>query len=99
MSSHESRRKRWFQVSNTRYQCAFGFVQQNKNAMWDGYVIYQIRPPLEKYIKGLPSIVVARPWTRKEECVGERKRAREAMMAVEQRVKEIKEKNDPDIIL
>ena len=99
MSSHEGRKKRWVQISSTRYNCAYGYIQKNKNAMWDGYVIYQIRPPLEPYIRGLPTIVAHRHWARHEECVGERKRAREAMMAVEERVKAIKTKADPDVLL
>lgn len=71
MSKHIGRGDRWYEVSNTCYTSLCGRVVQNPRGKWDAIV---------KYRRRREAGVVA-----EAEVVGEFRRAREAMMAVEDR--------------
>lgn len=95
MSKHIGRKEQWVEMSPTRHQGFFGYVSCNKNGMWDAITTYQVRQPLVKD----PRVQLERRWCFVKEYVGEYKRAREAKMAVEAKVRELKARNSPDIII
>jgi hypothetical protein len=92
MSKHIGRKQAWTETSSLRHDSAFGFVKKNTEGKWDAYVIYHVR-------SALGSTPKLRPWKKREEIIGEHKRAREAMMAVETKVKELKNLDDEDVLI
>ena len=92
MSKHQSRRNRWVKTSDLRYSGANGYVELNREGMWDAVVTYQTRRPLQE-------TPINRPWRTVKHYLNEYKRAREAMMAVEDKIKVLKKENNLDVIL
>ena len=77
MSRHTSRKERWTQVSAKEHRAAFGVVRYHAGA-WEGTVVYQQShgdDPLS--------------WKAEEMYVGRFKRPRNAMIAVEDKAREI----------
>lgn len=92
MSKHISRKQIWTETSFLRYDSTFGYVKKNTEGKWDGYAVYHVRSPLTDAVRN-------RPWRKREEIVGEHKRAREAMVAVEAKINELKKSKDEDVLL
>ncbi len=95
MSAHISRKDRWTEINPNKHVNTNGYVQKNPRGKWDAVLSYLTRSPINPREKaGTP-----RPWYTRRETVGEFKRAREGMMAIEERIKKVKDKKDPDIII
>ena len=77
MSRHTSRKERWTQVSAKEYRALFGVVRYRAGA-WEGAVLYERR-----------SEEVNGPWQAEETYAGRFKRPRNAMIAVEDKAREI----------
>ena len=77
MSRHTSRKERWTQISAKEYRAPFGVVRYLKRA-WEGTVVFEAWNE-----QGEP------PWEAKEEYAGRFKRPRNAMIAVEDKAREI----------
>lgn len=75
MSKHHSRKSRWIEVSNTCYTSLCGLVVANPRGKWDAFVKYK------KRCKHASRVY----YYEKKECIGEYRRAREAMMVVEEK--------------
>ena len=81
MSRHTSRKSRWTQVSPKEYRAAFGVVRYRAGA-WEGEVFYELRAPA--------SDDPAAAWQSEAAPVAGRfKRPRNAMMAVEEKAREV----------
>jgi hypothetical protein len=90
----KNRNERWFEVSPTRFNHLHGYVELNSFGLWNAIVVYKQRQPLRK---NQPP--VSRPWQRAVKHCGEHKRARNAMMAVEDAVKKMQaEKNEHQLL-
>jgi hypothetical protein len=82
MSRHTSRKSRWAQVSAREYRAAFGVVRYRAGA-WEGELCYERRPPAS-------ADEPAPAWRNETAAVAGRfKRPRNAMMAVEDRAREL----------
>ena len=81
MSRHTSRKERWSQVSAKEYRAAFGVVRYLKGA-WEGTVHYESWQD-----------DVQTPWQKEEAYAGRFKRPRNAMIAVEDKAREILRRN------
>jgi hypothetical protein len=79
MSRHTSRRERWTEISAKEHRSAFGWVRYRAGA-WEGTVVYEKRDE-----QGL--------WHEMNEQVGRFKRPRNAMIAVEDKAREISRRN------
>jgi hypothetical protein len=77
MSRHTSRKDRWTQISAKEYRAAFGVVRYVKRA-WEGTVFYEAWNE-----ESDPA------WTKEEAYAGRFKRPRNAMIAVEDKAREI----------
>jgi hypothetical protein len=77
MSRHTSRKDRWTQVNAKEYRAAFGVVCFVKGA-WEGTVTY------ESWHADSET-----PWQKEESYAGRFKRPRNAMIAVEDKAREI----------
>jgi hypothetical protein len=77
MSRHMSRKERWTQVNAKEYRAAFGSVRYVKRA-WEGTVLY------ESWHKGETAA-----WRAEAAFAGRFKRPRNAMIAVEDKAREI----------
>ena len=115
MSKHIGRKENWVKVSPTRHIGLYGYVECNKRGLWDAVIQYQVRTPIpkeppkelsiDKHFKW-PNWIMEhnyrfnpRAWRKTRMHCGEFRRAREAMMAVEQKIKELKADNNPDVLL
>ncbi len=94
MSKHISRNETWFEISNKKFIGPNGYVELNKYGMWDAMIVFNQRIALRK---GEPK--AERTFQKITRKCGEHKRAREAMMAVENAAKKMKAENNPDKIL
>ena len=79
MSRHIPRKARWTQINSKEYRSAFGIVRYHARA-WEGSVLYEVR---EDGTDGLH-------WRSESAVAGRFKRPRNAMMAVEDRAREIR---------
>ena len=77
MSRHKSRKDRWTQVNAKEYRALFGVVRFVKGA-WEGTAIF------DSWHEGLEP-----PWKNEEAFAGRFKRPRNAMIAVEDKAREI----------
>lgn len=81
MSRHIPRKERWTQVHPSEHRSAFGVVRYRAGA-WEGEVFYELKPEAE------PGVETAfEPQTT---SVGRHKRPRNAMMAVEDKARELR---------
>lgn len=96
MSKHIGRKQQWVEVSATRFNGANGFVELNQFGMWNAVLVFKTRTPLAR--KGQP-IKESRPWRRTTRHAGEWKRARQAMMAVENAAEKLIAEKNPDILI
>ena len=114
MSKHISRNKSWTEITNQKHITYNGYVEQNERGKWDAVVTYMNRPPLPEdhpfvdpliFFDGVSNHLQIgqkqeqRKWSKRQLKIGEYKRSREAKMAVEQKVEEIRKKNNPDVLL
>ena len=76
MSRHKSRKERWTQVNAKEYRAAFGLVQYKAGA-WEGTVQFELWHEEEP------------EWRAEQTYVGRFKRPRNAMIAVEDKAREI----------
>lgn len=76
MSRHKSRKERWTQVNAKEYRAPFGLVQYKAGA-WEGIVQF------EQWYEEAPE------WRAEQTYVGRFKRPRNAMIAVEDKAREI----------
>jgi hypothetical protein len=84
MSKHSSRASRWTQVSAKEYRSAFGTVRYAAGA-WIGTVVYQLwRDDVQP------------PWQAETAPAGRFKRPRNAMIAVEDKAKELQRRHGED---
>jgi hypothetical protein len=93
MSRHIGRKETWFEVSPTRFNGLHGYVQLNSFGTWDAVMVFKQRSPLQ----GPPK--KERPWHKASKHCGEHKRARQAMMAVEDAVKKFQAEPNLDKVL
>jgi hypothetical protein len=77
MSRHQSRKERWTQLNAKEYRAAFGVVRYTKGA-WEGTAVYEALG--EDAEAG---------WKKEEAYAGRFKRPRNAMIAVEDKAREI----------
>jgi len=77
MSHHHSWGEKWVEVSPTRFNGAYGYIQVNMKGKWEAVVVYNLRNK-------------QRVWEKVRETVGVYRRPREAMMAVENKANELK---------
>ena len=77
MSRHKSRKERWTQLSAKEYRAAFGVVRFVKGE-WEGTVLY------EAWIENVQA-----SWQKEEAYAGRFKRPRNAMIAVEDKAREL----------
>ncbi len=82
MSKHTPRKARWTQVNSKEYRSAFGVVRYHARA-WEGTVLYEMRAP-----HASDETVVS--WRGESATAGRFKRPRNAMMAVEDKAREIR---------
>jgi len=82
MSKHVPRKARWTQVSPKEYRAVFGVVRYHARA-WEGTVFYELRE------QNAPDGAIVR-WRPEMMTVGRYKRPRNAMMAVEERAREVR---------
>ena len=87
MSKHHSRASRWTEVSPTCFISACGSVSANPRGKWDATLRYKQRSANKP------------EFFERREIIGEYKRAREAMMAVEDHAKAMLHKPSQDIII
>jgi len=80
MSRHTSRKERWTEVNAKEHRALFGFVRYRAGA-WEGTVVY------ETWNEAGES-----HWQKAETFVGRFKRPRNAMIAVEDKAREIARK-------
>jgi hypothetical protein len=102
MSKHIGRKQKWTEVGPTRYDGMFGYVEQNQHGRWDGFVVYRQRTSFESILLMRTPAALhesLRQFRKATKPVGEHKRAREAMMAVERMVEKMQAENNPDIVL
>ncbi len=81
MSKHSSRASRWTRVNAKEYRSAFGTVRYVEGA-WEGTVVYEL------WQEG-----VQPPWQKEIAPAGRFKRPRNAMIAVEDKAKEIQRRH------
>lgn len=79
MSKHTGRNSRWYEVDNKHYTALCGKVIQTPRGTWDAIVKVFRRFESDNKIR----------YVEQQEVVGEFRRAREAMMAVEDRAVQI----------
>ena len=84
MSRHQSRKERWTQVNAKEYRAAFGVVRYVRGA-WEGTVRYEVRREEEQPL-----------WQAEEVYAGRFKRPRNAMIAVEDKAREIARRHPDD---
>lgn len=70
MSTHISRKSRWYEISPNRHNTSNGYVQKNPQGKWDAVVSYLIRQPINPNKAGM-----FRPWQTYRENIGEFKRS------------------------
>jgi hypothetical protein len=80
MSKHIPRKARWTQISSKEYRSAFGVVHYHAGA-WEGTLQYELRDTLDDTMES---------WRPANESAGRFKRPRNAMMAVEDKAREIR---------
>jgi hypothetical protein len=80
MSKHISRKARWTQVNSKEYRSAFGVVRYHAGA-WEGALHYELRETADQTMES---------WRAESESAGRFKRPRNAMMAVEDKAREIR---------
>ena len=89
----KNRNERWVEASATRFNHMHGYVQANSFGLWDAVIVFKQRPSLQR--KGQPKKEQPeRPWKRATKHCGEHKRARQAMMAVEDAVRKFESNQD-----
>ena len=79
MSKHKGRKSRWTEISPTHHVSACGEIRANPRGKWDAFVRYNKRMESSKGVYFYQVV---------ESC-GECKRARDAMMAVEEKAKQL----------
>ena len=98
MSKHIGRKESWLETSATKFNHLNGYVQLNSFGTWDAVLVFKQRAPLQR--KGQPKKEQpARPWKKAAKHCGEHKRARQAMMAVEDAIKKFQAEPNVDKIL
>ena len=89
MSRHVPRKERWSQVHPSEYRSAFGVVKYRAGA-WEGTVAYELRPePTDALPEPLFEPLTA--------PAGRHKRPRNAMMAVEDKARELLRRHGANI--
>jgi hypothetical protein len=81
MSRHIARKERWTKVSAKEYRAAFGVVRYRAGA-WEGAVVYDLWNGDQ-----------SPPWRAEETFAGRFKRPRNAMIAVEDKARQILRKH------
>ena len=81
MSKHIPRKARWTQINSKEYRSAFGVVRYRAGA-WEGTLEYELRE--------MPTEETLESWRAESVTAGRYKRPRNAMMAVEDKAREIR---------
>jgi len=85
MSKHVPRKARWTQINSKEYRSTFGVVRYQAGA-WQGTVNYELAEiDLDNH--------VLLSWRNESESTGRYKRPRNAMMAVEDKAREIRRRH------
>lgn len=90
MSKHVSRKSRWIEISAKHHKTSCGEVKINLKGKWDAFVKYKSLVKDSNGVKRCADTVV---------FCGEYKRAREAMMAVEDKAIQLNKQSDVEIVL
>jgi hypothetical protein len=83
MSKHVSRKSRWTQLNAREYRAAYGLVRYHAGA-WEGTLLYELRGEVGDDELVEPAWQAATCWA------GRYKRPRNAMMAVEDKAREVR---------
>jgi len=83
MSKHVSRKSRWTQVNPKEYRAAYGVVRYHAGA-WVGTLLFELRDEAGTDTAAEPA------WHAESHPAGRYKRPRNAMMAVEDRARDVR---------